>query len=381
VKDLIRYVSDLQTTLNRLPMDRVEQVITILQEARLAGRTIFVMGNGGSASTASHLVCDLAKNTRHEQWPPFRVVGLADNMAIFSAYANDEGYDKVFSQQLASLVNEGDIVLGISASGNSPNVLQAIELAKERGATTVGFTGFDGGKLGPMVDVNVHIDSSRIEHVEDIHLMLEHMITARLRQDLGQELIAWEVAEAGIAAEAALEIMPAAAQPAARISPKAILELTEEAGDGPDGLLRRMLPLAAQCMNCPSGCTVMVNEDGKAETAMLVFNGELRDAPGYELADTVERGLAGWVVQNRQPAIIHNTLEDPRWLRRTWDGCDQELKSAICVPLVYDDRILGVLTLVCPGPGRFKEQDLAVVTALANGISQVAAKARVTRNG
>jgi len=381
VSDLIRYVSDLQATLSRLPMDRIEQVITILQDARLAGRTIFVMGNGGSASTASHLVCDLAKNTRQAEWPPFRVVGLTDNMAIFSAYANDEGYDKVFSQQLASLVNAGDIVLGISASGNSPNVLQGIELAKARGATTVGFTGFDGGKLGPLVDVNVHVSSHRIEHVEDIHLMLEHMITARLRQDLGQELIAWEVSGEPAAAAPEMEVLASSGVQPTRLPPSAVLEIAAEVGEGPNGLLRRMLPLAAQCVNCSSGCTVLVDEDGKFETGMLVFNGELRDASGHELADTMEKGLAGWVAQNRTPAIIHNTLEDPRWLRRTWDGSDPESKSAICVPLVHDDRILGVLTLVCPGSGRFTDEDLAVVTALATGISMVVAQARQSRNG
>ncbi len=380
MKDLIRYVSELQATLDRLPMDRIEQAITILQDARLAGRTIFVMGNGGSASTASHLVCDLAKNTRHAEWPPFRVIGLADNMAIFSAFANDEGYDQVFSQQLANLVNEGDIVLGISASGNSPNVLRAIELAKERGATTIGFTGFDGGRLGPLVDVNVHVASQRIEHVEDIHLMLEHMITARLRQDLGQELVSWEMADEAASAAPAMEVLARPGVQASRIPPEAVLDLGAEAGEVANGLLRRMLPLAAQCVNCSSGCTVLVDEQGKFETGMVVFNGELREAPGRQLADTVEKGLAGWVVQNRKPAIIHNTLEDPRWLRRTWDDGDPESKSAICVPLVSGDQILGVLTLVCPGPGRFKDEDLVVVTALANGISQVAAKARASRN-
>jgi D-sedoheptulose 7-phosphate isomerase len=140
------------------------------------------MGNGGSASTASHFVCDLAKNTRHEGLPHFRVIGLTDNMAIFSAYANDEGYESVFAQQLANLVQPKDVVIAISASGNSQNVLNAIEEAQKHDAFTIGFTGFDGGRLGQMVNINIHVKSNIIEHVEDIHLMLEHIIVKTIKE-------------------------------------------------------------------------------------------------------------------------------------------------------------------------------------------------------
>ena len=176
------YLEDLSQTLNRLPEDRIDQIVQILHEARLNNRQVFIMGNGGSASTASHFVCDLGKNTRIKGMPNFRVMGLTDNMAIFSALANDEGYDNVFSQQLASFVCPGDVVIGISASGNSPNVLNAVQLAKGMGAITIGFTGFDGGRLSPMVDFPVRVDSYLIEHVEDIHLMLEHLICKTLRE-------------------------------------------------------------------------------------------------------------------------------------------------------------------------------------------------------
>ena len=180
------YLEDLSQTLNRLPEDRIDQVVQILHEARLNNRQIFIMGNGGSASTASHFVCDLGKNTRIKGMPNFRVMGLTDNMAIFSALANDEGYDNVFSQQLASFVCPGDVVIGISASGNSPNVLNAVQLAKGMGAITIGLTGFDGGRLSPMVDFPVHVDSYLIEHVEDIHLMLEHLICKTLREMISE---------------------------------------------------------------------------------------------------------------------------------------------------------------------------------------------------
>lgn len=181
MESIQNYISTLQHTLDQLPKHLIAEVIEILQRARLEGRQVFIMGNGGSASTASHFVCDLAKNTRRDGLPHFRVIGLTDNMAIFSAYANDEGYENVFARQLANLVNPGDVVIGISASGSSKNVLNAVEEARKFSATTIGFTGFDGGRLGQMVNLNIHVKSNIIEHVEDIHLMLEHMIVKTLK--------------------------------------------------------------------------------------------------------------------------------------------------------------------------------------------------------
>jgi D-sedoheptulose 7-phosphate isomerase len=188
------YITTLQGTLDILPVAQIENLARTLQDARMQGKRVFIMGNGGSASTASHFVCDLGKNTRMDGWPDFKVVGLTDNMAIFSAYANDEGYDQAFARQLTSLIQDGDVVIGISASGNSPNVLNAIEAAKRCNALTIGFTGFNGGKLRHMVDINIHIDSNIIEHVEDIHLMLEHMIVLYLKQFVRQQTAPYAIA-------------------------------------------------------------------------------------------------------------------------------------------------------------------------------------------
>lgn len=167
--------------MDNLHQPLISDVIHTLQHARMRGSQIFIMGNGGSASTASHFVCDLAKNTRYDGLPHFRVIGLADNMEIFSAYANDEGYENVFSQQLINLVRPDDVVIAISASGNSKNVVNAVEEAQKHNAITIGFTGFDGGRLGQLVDTHIHVNSIIIEHVEDVHLMLEHMIVRTIK--------------------------------------------------------------------------------------------------------------------------------------------------------------------------------------------------------
>jgi D-sedoheptulose 7-phosphate isomerase len=187
MESVSNYITTLQRTIDRLPREAIAQVIDLLHAARLSGRQVFIMGNGGSASTATHFVCDLSKNTRHQAWPHFKAIGLSDNMAVFSAYANDEGYENVFSQQLANLVMPDDIVIAISASGNSRNILNGVLFAKSQNATTIGFTGFDGGSLATLVDINLHVDSTVIEHVEDIHLMLEHIIVKSLREKVHTE--------------------------------------------------------------------------------------------------------------------------------------------------------------------------------------------------
>ena len=175
------YISTLQLTMDQLPQELIAEVIDVLQQARRKGSQVFILGNGGSASTASHFACDLAKNTRQEGLPHLRVIGLTDNMEMFSALANDGGYENVFSEQLASLVRPGDIVIAISASGNSKNVINAAETAHRFEATVIGFTGFDGGRLAKLASINIQVNSNIIEHVEDIHLMLEHLIVSSIK--------------------------------------------------------------------------------------------------------------------------------------------------------------------------------------------------------
>jgi D-sedoheptulose 7-phosphate isomerase len=182
------YFTDLKSTIDMLEAEPIHTAVSALHNARLNQKQIFVMGNGGSASTATHFVCDLNKNTRADNLPHFRLIGLTDNMAILAAYANDEGYENVFVKQLANFLRPGDVVVGISASGNSENVLRAIQLANETGEnTTIGLTGFSAGKLGPMVDIHMHVPSDNIEQVEDLHLVLAHLMTTALKKKV-QEL-------------------------------------------------------------------------------------------------------------------------------------------------------------------------------------------------
>jgi D-sedoheptulose 7-phosphate isomerase len=177
-----QYAEEIKATLDRVPWQDVDRVVTVLYQAWLANQQVFIMGNGGSAATAAHMACDLRKNTVAPGLHHLRVLSLNDNMALFSAHANDDGYENVFSEQLGSFMNKGDIVIAISASGNSPNVLKGVQTALTLGASTIGWSGYAGGKLAQLVDIPVVVPNHCIEQIEDVHLILEHVVTSALRQ-------------------------------------------------------------------------------------------------------------------------------------------------------------------------------------------------------
>lgn len=176
------YLSDLKRTVDLLALELIEATVEQIHLARINHRQLFIMGNGGSAATASHFACDLGKNTVMAGFPRLRVQSLNDNIAVFSAYANDYGYDTVFAEQLANFVQPEDVVLAISTSGNSANVLKAVQVARACGAFTIGWSGYQGGKLAKMVDLPIVVPSDSIEQIEDIHLMMAHMVTISVRK-------------------------------------------------------------------------------------------------------------------------------------------------------------------------------------------------------
>ena len=158
-------------------------IVPLLLKARTDGRTIFFFGNGGSASTASHFVVDIGKATIRGDGKRFRCVALVDNVESVTAWANDTEYAKVFSEQLKGLSHPGDVAIGISGSGNSPNVLEAMRAARALGLATIGLTGMGGGKLKDLVDVPLVVPSNSMQHIEDVHLLVCHLLTAYLRDE------------------------------------------------------------------------------------------------------------------------------------------------------------------------------------------------------
>jgi D-sedoheptulose 7-phosphate isomerase len=185
--DFVRgYLGELRRCLESLAAADVARFLESLERAYNEDRQVYLIGNGGSAATASHMACDLAKNV----YPPastgtvrrFRVTSLTDNVPLITALANDCGYERIFSEQLNNLLQRDDLVIAVSASGNSPNVIDALSLARERGARTAALLGFGGGRAKEMVDVALVVGSDDYGHVEDLHLVLNHLCAAWMRQ-------------------------------------------------------------------------------------------------------------------------------------------------------------------------------------------------------
>ena len=179
IKDYSKsYIDYLSTVLNNISLKDIEKFVEVLLEARERESSIFFIGNGGSAATASHFANDIAIGTRTYE-KPFRAISLCDNQAVITAIANDDGYEKIFSQQLQVLLKKQDVVVAISASGNSPNLLEAIDTAKKMNTITVGISAFDGGKMKEMVDVSLHVPTEKGEYgpAEDAHMVLDHLIS------------------------------------------------------------------------------------------------------------------------------------------------------------------------------------------------------------
>ena len=186
----LAYAQGLKQALDVLPLREIEQVCDVLFEAYQRGKTVFLFGNGGSAALASHMACDLGKGTfapNHIPLPGvkrFKVLALTDNVPMMSAWANDTSYESVFAEQLANFIEPEDIAFAISGSGNSANVIQALALAKRKGATTIGLTGFRGGKLKDVVDHAIVVSSDSMQQIEDLHLVIAHIIFLRLQNQI-----------------------------------------------------------------------------------------------------------------------------------------------------------------------------------------------------
>jgi len=176
------YIQSLHTLLNEVDLDTFELFYTHLEKSE---HKIYVIGNGGSSATASHMVNDLAIGLKRRGKKPFDAISLNDNSAVSFAIANDIGFENVFYMQLKDILTPQDTVVAISCSGNSPNIVKAVEYAKEVGSTVVGLTGFDGGTLKELSDIKLHVQTKKGEYglVEDIHMIFNHILYSYFLRD------------------------------------------------------------------------------------------------------------------------------------------------------------------------------------------------------
>jgi D-sedoheptulose 7-phosphate isomerase len=179
-----RYATEVAQVLSRLRVDDVAAALDILAGAHAAGTQVFLIGNGGSAATASHWANDLTWGLMRVGIKPIRAVALTDNVPLITAIANDSSYDEIFARQLEALAVAGDTLVAISGSGNSKNIVAAVELAKAKGLKTVGILGMSGGRVAELVDVRIVVDSTDYGPIEDVHMVLDHLALGYLRAKL-----------------------------------------------------------------------------------------------------------------------------------------------------------------------------------------------------
>jgi D-sedoheptulose 7-phosphate isomerase len=181
------YLSDVSRLVAELPVEWIHTNVERLLAAYRDGRQLFVLGNGGSAATASHLVNDFQKCIYLAGNRTFRAMALTDSVPLITAWANDTAYEHVFAEQLRPWVQRDDLVLAISGSGNSPNVLRAVQVAREHGAFTIGLTGFQGGKLKALVDDCLVVPCDNMQRIEDVHMVVGHLLFWRMMGRIEEE--------------------------------------------------------------------------------------------------------------------------------------------------------------------------------------------------
>ena len=183
-KIIKEYLNGLRCCLDEISAQEVENIAGVILEAWRKGRQVFIVGNGGSAATASHFACDLQKGAAVAGKSRIRAISLTDNLALITALANDIDFSSIFQEQLVGLLEEGDVVIGISASGNSPDIIKAIEYAQGKGAITIGFAGSGGGKLKECAHQCIVLSSNDYGQVEDVHLSLAHIISYLVKEKI-----------------------------------------------------------------------------------------------------------------------------------------------------------------------------------------------------
>ncbi len=183
-EDICEYFERVKAVLDSIRKEDLNLLMNLLVEARDRGSFVFVMGNGGSASTASHYVCDFNKGISYGKEKMFKFICLNDNLPTMMAYANDISYDEIFVGPLRNYLSKGDVVIGISGSGNSANVVKAIQYANEHEGISVGITGFDGGKVKQLSRYNVHVPIDDMQVAEDLHMVLDHCMMKILSKNL-----------------------------------------------------------------------------------------------------------------------------------------------------------------------------------------------------
>lgn len=184
VERIEEYLGQVSELVLKIPPDSIQRITSRILEAYKSGKRVFVFGNGGGSSTSAHFVCDLSKGTAVPGKPRLKAISLAENIPLLTAWANDTDYTNTFGEQLKNLVEEGDVVIGLSGSGMSPNVINAFKIADESGATAILFSGYGGGKAVKVAHDSIVVPSEDMQQIEDVHMILTHIIFRCLKREI-----------------------------------------------------------------------------------------------------------------------------------------------------------------------------------------------------
>jgi phosphoheptose isomerase/putative methionine-R-sulfoxide reductase with GAF domain len=385
VNGIVRtYITDLPFAMDPIPLDLVEKSINTLNQARLRNKQVFIMGENGSQPLASLFASDLARDHGQVGWTIYLLDWLPEESERAKDAAEHMLYQHIFIRQFKSLIQSEDVLIVLSADGDRPKTLHALQLARRAGAHSLALTGVERGHLGLQAEINLHVPCDTEEQFEDGVLILEHIIFRALREvresaqkDRSHGKRSQPDPQALITPGASRDkaVLEAHLPTRAKTVFEALYALSQEnkQANSRDHLLKRVLEVTSQVLEADSGSLVLFDEQGNAREAVMAYEGEVHIYPVEHLVDILQRGLAGWVIQHRQPVLVGDTRNDTRWLRRAWEE-KQVSRSAISAPLIDGEDVFGVLTLVHAEAGRFREDDLILLGAIAVNAAMLGVK-------
>jgi cellulose synthase (UDP-forming) len=377
------YITNLPFSREPLPLDVVEVVINILNEARHKKRQVFVMGEPQDGLLAEIFASDLSKSAGKNGWPIFLVSQSKSDFESEHSSNTNQYYREQFIANLPGLIQPRDVFVGIFSNKIAPETMKAVKVAKEAKSQTIAFTGNIRSRIRNLVDVNLHVPGESSEQVEDGLRVIEHLICKALKEmdqeneiqdtsdfendHIGSVLIANKLKE--FVDERDYPDVIESRQATTILDQLRSFNLDLEAHDNQCEQIKEILTKTIGIFGAKSGSILFLDGTGAPCEAAISYENQVNLYPPDHLLDTVQRGLAGWVIEHRKPALVVDTRQDHRWLQRNWDKYTGS-RSAISVPLMKGDQVAGILTLVHTTANQFNEGDLMLLAAISVNIPE-----------
>ena len=372
------YLVNLPFDVDPLPLDELERLITLLHSARLRGARQVVIGDRESECAIRLLASDLSQLAVRKEKNVYVVQNKAQSWLTTGNWKDRGVFRTVDPARLDKTFRLGDVLVVVARDSGTPEIRDAVRFASRAGARTIGITGSSGGDLMPQVDINLHLSSDSGEQFENFFLFLENLIVKSLRsieqeaeRDQASETLevvaspaAQDATQPSLAETLALDGIVSNAKVNTTLEKLIALKDSLSTEPPADQCLRLVLRTSLEVFEAKSGSLLLLDRDGKASRAAIAYEGEVHLYPPEHVMDTLQRGLASWVIAQRQPALVTDTRQDSRWLRRNWEE-QAGSRSAISVPILEAGQVIGVLTLAYPQAGRFNQSDLLLLAAIA----------------